>query len=87
MMAPSTLTCSYPFTCRKTERKITFEQFQEALKLLAETKYPGDAGGLKKITSKLTSTGSGPVTAGATVGNKYVYVSECVYVCVCSFNP
>lgn len=52
---------------RKTERKITFEQFQVALKLLAEKKYPGDSSGMDKIKAKLTSGSSGPVTSGATV--------------------
>ena len=54
-------------TYSKTERKITFGQFQDALKLVAETKYPGDPKGYEKITTKLTSSKAGPTTAGATV--------------------
>ena len=57
---------------------MTFDQFQEALKLLAEKKYPGDPKGYDKITTKLTASSSGPVTAGATVRE-----AVCVCVCVC----
>ena len=59
-----------PLNCRKTERKITFEQFQDALKLVAEKKYPGDPSAVKKLTAKLTSGSKGPVTAGATVSRR-----------------
>ena len=74
---------AYPYNCSKSERKITFDQFQEAVKLLAETKYPGDPKGFEKITTKLTSSKSGPVTAGATV--RGVRVCVCVCVCVCVY--
>ena len=50
----------------KSERKITYEQFEVAVGLLAEKKYPGVANGLERIRVKLTS-GSGPSTHGATV--------------------
>nr|ADX30619.1 tubulin polymerization promoting protein [Suberites domuncula] len=49
----------------KGERKINFAQFQAALKLVAEKKYPGDSDGLKKLTDKIL-TGKGPATSGAT---------------------
>ena len=57
--------------CRKSERKITFAQFQNALKLVAETKYRGDGNGYKKLVDKMVS-GKGPVAAGTTVS-----VGEC----------
>lgn len=51
--------------CRKTERKLTLEQFEVAVKMLAEKKYPGDPGAMSKIQSKLSS---GPALhPGATV--------------------
>ena len=53
--------------CRKTERKITFAQFEDALKLMAEKKYPGDPKGLQKLRAKLTAGSAGPATHGATV--------------------
>ena len=60
----------------KTERKITFEQFQDALKLLAEKKFPGDPNGMKKITSKLTGGSSGPVISGGTVSRQLHILSK-----------
>lgn len=51
--------------CRKNERKINFAQFEKALKLIAEKKYPGDSSGLAKLTHKITS-GKGPAASGAT---------------------
>lgn len=52
--------------CRKTERKLTLEQFEVAVKMLAEKKYPGDPGAMGKMQSKLSS---GPALhPGATVG-------------------
>ena len=77
LVASTFVISAYPYYCSKSERKITFDQFQEALKLLAETKYPGDPKGFEKITTKLTSSKSGPVTAGATVRE-----GACVCVCV-----
>jgi hypothetical protein len=50
----------------KTDRKISFEQFKKALKLVAEKKYPGDADGYNKVVS-LISSGSGPLERGTTV--------------------
>ena len=47
-------------------RKITFSQFEDALKLIAEKKYPGDADGLSKLEEKIVA-GKGPTTQGATV--------------------
>jgi len=58
----------------KSERKITYEQFEVAVGLLAEKKYPGVANGLERIRVKLTS-GSGPSTHGATDG-------ECLLECL-----
>jgi len=49
----------------KSERKITFAQFEEALKLMAEKKYPGDAEALSKLKAKITE-GKGPVAHGVT---------------------
>ena len=50
-------------------RKINFAQFQEALKLFAEKKYPGDADGLEKLKAKIFE-GKGPATSGTTVSLK-----------------
>lgn len=52
--------------CSKSDRKITFDQFNDALKLLAEKKYPGDPNGVNKLSEKITS-GSGPSAHGVTV--------------------
>ena len=52
--------------CSKSERKITFAQFQKALELVAQKKYPGDGNGYKKLVDKVVS-GKGPVAAGTTV--------------------
>lgn len=49
----------------KTERKITYHQFEEALKMMAEKKYPGDEGGLDKLKA-LISEAKGPELHGAT---------------------
>ena len=42
-------------SCSKVERKITFSQFLEALKLVAEKKYPGDPEGLAELERKIIS--------------------------------
>jgi hypothetical protein len=47
-------------------RKINFAQFEEALKLFAEKKYPGDADAVEKLKSKILE-GKGPVAHGVTV--------------------
>ena len=60
------MTKQSPPLCRKSERKITFAQFQKALELAAQTKYPGDRNGYKKLVDKVVS-GKGPVAAGTTV--------------------
>ncbi|KAI0228059.1 Tubulin polymerization-promoting protein family member 2 [Lamellibrachia satsuma] len=49
----------------KTERKITFQQFQEALKMLAAKKYPGDEAGLEKLTAIILKC-RGPTAHGVT---------------------
>lgn len=77
--------CAYLLSLiRKTERKVTFKQFQEAVKLLAEKKYPGDPSGLSKLTTKITS-GKGPTTSGTTVCNHIVFTTPIhtynIYVC------
>ncbi|XP_062500770.1 tubulin polymerization-promoting protein family member 2-like, partial [Corticium candelabrum] len=53
----------------KSERKITFDQFREALKLLAEKKYPGDADGAKKLEDFVLQ-GKGPTGNKTTSGVK-----------------
>ncbi len=55
-----------PAHTRKTDRKITFSQFEDAVRHLAEKKYPGDPSGVQKLTRKLTS-GDGPSAHGTTV--------------------
>jgi hypothetical protein len=44
----------------KTERKLTLAQFQEAVRMLGEKKYPGDPQALKKIQSKLSTPTTHP---------------------------
>jgi len=51
---------------RLSRRKINYKQFEAALKLMAEKKYPGDDGGLEKLKTKILETG-GPVAHGVTV--------------------
>ena len=50
--------------CRKAERKLTLEQFEQAVRMLSETKYPGDPKAMQKLQSKLTTPTTHP---GATV--------------------
>lgn len=47
-------------------RKINYKQFKEALKMLAEKKYPGDEEALKKLETLITEA-KGPVASGVTV--------------------
>ncbi len=47
-------------------RKITYKQFKEALKLLAQKKYPGDEAGLEKL-EKIIVEAKGPTASGVTV--------------------
>ncbi|XP_003384590.1 PREDICTED: tubulin polymerization-promoting protein family member 2-like [Amphimedon queenslandica] len=49
----------------KTDRKINFEQFKEAVRLMADKKYPGDPDGERKLIDKITA-GSGPKVQGVT---------------------
>jgi hypothetical protein len=39
----------------KSERKITYQHFKSAVKLMAEKKYPGDADGVKKLEAKIAA--------------------------------
>ena len=50
----------------KTERKISYTEFNEAVTLMAKKKYPGDADGVGKLIAKMT-TGKGPQVHGVTV--------------------
>ena len=57
-------------------RKINYKQFEAALKLMAEKKYPGDDSGLEKLKAKILETG-GPVAHGVTVktlGSKVIEI-------------
>ncbi|ESO04555.1 hypothetical protein HELRODRAFT_135395, partial [Helobdella robusta] len=49
----------------KTERKITYAQFEEALKLMAAKKYPGAEDGLEKLKGAMLQ-GKGPAVHGVT---------------------
>lgn len=53
-------------TPRKSERKITFEQFQDALIMIAEKKYRGERDPLALLESKIMA-GKGPSVSGTTV--------------------
>ena len=57
---------SYSALCVWQRRKITFAQFQEAVKLLAEKKYPGDPEAVDKLKAKIFE-GKGPAAHGVTV--------------------
>lgn len=50
---------------RKAERKINFKQFKEAVKLMAEKKYPGNPDGVAKL-EELIAAGK-PQAKGTTV--------------------
>ena len=50
----------------KQERKITFHQFQDALKLLAEKKYYPEHDPLPMLEAKIME-GKGPSVSGTTV--------------------
>lgn len=56
----------YGYGRSKTERKITLEQFEVALGLLAEKKYPGEQDGVSKLKARIAAA-QGPLTHGATV--------------------
>jgi len=58
--------CVCVFRC-VYRRKINYKQFEAALKMMAEKKYPGDDNGLEKLEAKLLESG-GPVAHGVTVG-------------------
>ena len=60
------------FFCSKTDRKINYEQFCDALKLFADKKYPGDPDGVGKLRRKLTE-GKGPQAVGVTVSYEHNY--------------
>ncbi len=64
--------------CRKTERKISYDQFMDAFRMVAEKKYPGDPNCVKVLERKVLQ-GSGPSMAGTTVSGS----GRCVCVCVC----
>lgn len=49
----------------KSERKITYAQFEEAVKLMAEKKYPGDPEAFDKLKAKIIE-GKGPAAHGVT---------------------
>ena len=52
--------------CRKSERKINFQQFRDSLQLLAEKKYPGERDALQILSAKILD-GKGPSISGTTV--------------------
>ena len=66
-----TVIAYWPVYLRFSRRKINFSQFKEALKLLAEKKFPGTDGALEKFKEKILE-GKGPVTHGVTVGVRRV---------------
>lgn len=53
---------------------MNFEQFEVAISLLAEKRYPGAADGVEKIRAKLILSGTGPTTHGTTVRDDRVYL-------------
>ena len=55
-----------PSHCRKSERKINFQQFKDALQYLADKKYPTERDPFQVLTSKILS-GKGPSISGTTV--------------------
>lgn len=64
---PCTLQCTSFTLCSKTDRKINFAQFQKALELVAEKKYPDEGvSGVEKLKAKIIA-GKGPGKSGVTV--------------------
>lgn len=49
-------------------RKINFKQFEDALKMIAEKKFPGTEDSLEKLKAKILE-GGGPMTHGVTVSH------------------
>lgn len=72
------------FFSSKTERKIKFQQFQVALKLLAEKKY-GSADEVPKLEEKILAS-KGPKAAGATVCLIIYYIIYYYYVYIYVFE-
>ncbi len=52
--------------CRKSERKINFQQFKDALQYLADKKYPSERESLAVLTARIMD-GKGPSISGTTV--------------------
>jgi len=59
----------------KTERKINFSQFNEALRQLAEKKFPGDPDALEKM-QEMVIQGKGPIAHGVTKAVKSAAVER-----------
>lgn len=59
----------------KAERKITLQQFEEALVMMALKKYPGDEGGVEKLRG-VVMQGKGPSVHGATKAAKSAAVER-----------
>ena len=68
------------FVHSKTDRKINFAQFQKALELVAEKKYPGDGEGVQKLKDKIAA-GKGPGKSGVTVRCPSSLEFKC-YICL-----
>ena len=63
--------CSFLSIYRKTDRKISYDQFRHALVMCAEEKYPTDPSGLKKLERKIVD-GAGPASS-STVSTHVVW--------------
>ena len=68
---------------RKSTRKIRFEQFEVALKLIAAKKFPGDAEGYEKL-QKLILKGCGPKQSKTTV--RYLHFTSLRKIFSLKFN-
>ena len=68
--------------CRKAERKLTLEQFEQAVRMLSEKKYPGDPKAMQKLQSKLNTPTTHP---GATVMLVIILLSDRLM--LCAFIP
>lgn len=59
--------------CRKSERKVNLKQFEDAVRMLSEKKYPGDPKAMEKMKAKLMAPTTHP---GATVRHNREHFSE-----------
>ena len=83
-MSPRLVTIAavyFDILCRKMERKLTVHQFEKAVKMVADKKYPGDPKGLEKIQSKLTGPTTHPEATVCTTNVFHNQWDAAIYPC------